>query len=82
MEETIVSKLQPLLPEIIALSKKKKSIVFDYDEPADVLYISFVKPQQATDTEIISDDILVRKRKDKIVGVTILHASDFTQKQK
>ncbi len=80
MEKTIIDELQPLLPVIISLSKKEKSVAFDYDEAADVLYISFQKPQQATDTEIINDDFLVRKRKDIIVGVTILHASDFIPK--
>ncbi len=80
MEKAIIKELQPLLPEIIALSKRRKSVSFDYDEEADVLYISFQRPQQATDTEIINDDILVRKRRDKVVGITILHASDFNQR--
>lgn len=79
MEKTIIKELQPLLPEIIALSKRKKSVSFDYDEEADVLYISFKKPQQATDTEIINDDILIRKRRNDVVGITILHASDFKE---
>lgn len=77
MEKTIMNQLQPLLPQIIALSQKKKSISFDYDKEADVLYISFQKPQQATDTEMINDDILLRKRNDKLVGITIMHASKF-----
>ena len=52
-----------------------KTVNSYYDEKADVLYVSFEKPQQATDTEMISDDILLRKRKNDIVGVTIMHAS-------
>ncbi len=77
MEKTIINQLQPLLPKIIALSKNKKSVSFDYDEEADVLYISFTKPQRATDTEMVNDDILLRKRKNEIVGVTIMHASNY-----
>lgn len=80
MEESIIEELQPLLPKIISLSKRNKSVSFDYDEEADVLYISFVKPQQATDTDFVNDDILVRKRDNRIVGLTILHASAFNQK--
>lgn len=77
MEKAIISQLQPLLPQIIALSKKKSSISFDYDNEADVLYISFQKPQQATNTEIINDNILLRMRNDALVGITIMHASKF-----
>ena len=47
----------------------------DYDEEADVLYISFRKPQRATRTIEINDDILVRKDRARIVGLTILNAS-------
>lgn len=77
MEETIIKQLQPLLPQIIALSKRKKSLYFDYDNEADVLYISFQKPQQATDTEIVDEDMLLRRRNGDIVGITIMHASSF-----
>jgi uncharacterized protein YuzE len=52
---------------------------FDFDKEADVLYISFQKPQKATDTEMVSDDILLRTKNNEIVGLTILHASKFTQ---
>lgn len=77
MEKTIIKQIQPMLPQIIALSRKNRFLSFDYDKEADVLYISFQKPQQATDTEMVNDDILVRKRNDKVVGITILHASSF-----
>jgi len=44
----------------------------DYDEQADVLYISFRRPQKATDTEMTEQGILLRYRKDELVGMTIL----------
>jgi uncharacterized protein YuzE len=47
----------------------------DYDADADVLYISFQRPQQATDTEMTDDGILVRYRGKDLVGITILDAS-------
>ena len=77
MEQTIIKQIQPILPQILSLSKKKRSVWFDYDQEADVLYISFEKPQQATDTEIVNDDMLIRKRNNDVVGVTIMHASDY-----
>ena len=47
----------------------------DYDREADVLYISFERPQKATDTETTDDGLLLRYRGDKLVGVTVLDAS-------
>ena len=47
----------------------------DYDKEADVLYVSFRKPQRATETIELNDDILVRKDGKDIVGLTIMSAS-------
>ena len=47
----------------------------DYDKEADVLYVSLRKPQRATDTVELTEDILVRKDGDDVVGLTILNAS-------
>jgi len=52
-----------------------KRIWVDYDEEADVLYLSFRKPQRAKKTVERDDDILIRTDGDKIVGITILDAS-------
>ena len=47
----------------------------DYDAEADVLYISFRRPQQATDTEMTEEGMLLRYKDDELVGITILDAS-------
>jgi len=47
----------------------------NYDHEADVLYISFQRPQKATDSEMTDDGYLLRYRNDKLVGITILDAS-------
>jgi len=47
----------------------------DYDEEVDVLYLSFYRPQKATDSEMRDDGIIVRRRGKQIVGLTILDAS-------
>ncbi|MGA1842244.1 MAG: DUF2283 domain-containing protein [bacterium] len=52
-----------------------ENIWIDYDKEADVLYLSFRKPQRAKQTIETDDDILIRKDGNKIVGITILHAS-------
>lgn len=47
----------------------------DYDQEADVLYISFQRPQQATNTEMTDDGLLLRYREEQLVGITVLDAS-------
>ena len=47
----------------------------DYDKEADVLYLSFRKPQRAKKTVEISDDVLIRTDDDEVVGITVLNAS-------
>lgn len=47
----------------------------DYDDEADVLYISFARPQQATNSVMTDDGILLRYRNDMLIGLTILNAS-------
>ncbi|MFH1096275.1 MAG: DUF2283 domain-containing protein [Candidatus Desantisbacteria bacterium] len=48
----------------------------DYDKEVDVLYMSFRKPQRATKTIEMDDDVLIRKDGRNIVGLTILNASN------
>ena len=47
---------------------------FDFDEEADVLYVSFERPQGATESELTEDGVLMRYRGGQLVGVTILNA--------
>jgi uncharacterized protein YuzE len=52
-----------------------KQVWIDYDAEADVLYLSFSKPQKATDSELRDDGIIVHRRGKKVVGLTIQDAS-------
>jgi uncharacterized protein YuzE len=47
----------------------------DYDEEADVLHLSFKRPQRANDSQMRDDGIIVHRRGKEIVGITILEAS-------
>ena len=58
------------------LKLNAQHVWLDYDKEADVLYMSFRKPQRATKTIEMDDDILVRKDGRDIVGLTILNASN------
>lgn len=62
-----------LIPHVIKLPETKMWI--DYDREADVLYISFKRPQKATDSEMLDNGVLLRYRGDNLVGITILKAS-------
>lgn len=46
----------------------------DYDQEADVLYISFRRPQNADDSIMTDEGILLRYRQEELVGVTVLDA--------
>ncbi len=73
VEETM-RQVYGALPYLIRLPSGK--VWVDYDQEADVLYISFKRPQQATDTRYIDEEgILLRYRGKQLVGVTVLDAS-------
>ncbi len=63
--------------ELIArlLELPGRQVWTDYDPQADVLYISFRKPQQANDSVMEEDGNVYHYRNDELVGVTVLHAS-------
>ena len=69
----IIKTCLDLSPDIIKLPAEHMWV--DYDKEADVLYISFRRPQNAKKTVEIDNDILIRKDGEKIVGITILNAS-------
>lgn len=71
---TIDRKLIPLL-----LQLPSRQVWVDYDEEGDVLYLSFERPQQATDSVMGEDGNVYHYRGDHLVGVTILHASTRAQ---
>jgi len=52
-----------------------KHLWFDFDEEADVLYISLERPQKATDTDTLENGIFLRLRGKEVVGITITNIS-------
>lgn len=49
-----------------------------YDRARDVVYIRFGPPSKADDSELAEHDIIVRRRKGKLIGLTIL---DFSKRR-
>ena len=77
MDKTISPEIAQSLFQALPLLTSMPASCFwvDYDQEADVLYMSFERPQKATDTEMTDDGILLRYRGDKLVGITVLEAS-------
>lgn len=69
-----VSNCVAVATEILRLPAQQ--VWLDYDKEADVLYMSFRRPQRAKETIELADDILIRKDGREIVGLTILNASN------
>ena len=75
MAKTIkIQEISKIVPHILSMPSKVMWI--DYDEEANVLYINFEKPQKATDSRMVND-MIIHYRKDDIVGVTVLNASNY-----
>ncbi|MFN5514217.1 MAG: DUF2283 domain-containing protein [Cyanobacteriota bacterium] len=56
------------------LAAPSSQIWTSYDQEADVLYISFRKPQNANDS-ILEDDSIYHYHDQDLVGITVLNAS-------
>lgn len=70
---TAIKEIFEALPHIRKVGSKH--LWFDFDEEADVLYISLERPQNATDTDILENGIFLRLCGKKLVGVTITNIS-------
>jgi uncharacterized protein YuzE len=62
-----------LIGQVLALPVRQMWTA--YDEEADVLYISFRKPQQANDSVMEDDGNIYHYRDEDLVGITVLNAS-------
>jgi len=56
------------LPDLLVLSSH---LWVDYDEGADVLYLSFRRPQQATDS-VLEGNVVYHYDGEELVGVTVM----------
>lgn len=58
-----------------------KNIIFDYDQEADVLYVTFGKPREAIVEEKGNIGIRIDEKTNEIVGLTIIEfLKTFKQK--
>ncbi len=60
--------------ELVKLVPEKVDV--EYDEEGDALYVTFGPETVADDSESTDNDILLRYKGDRIIGLTILHFSE------
>lgn len=72
MAKTEILKSLPYL-----LTAPSDQIWTNYDQEADVMYISFRKPQNANDS-ILEDNLIYHYHDQDLVGITVLNASHFS----
>ena len=51
---------------------KPEKLEIEYDEKSDVLYISVGKPKEADDSVEPQEGVVMRSRKGRLVGITIV----------
>ncbi len=73
METVVPAAVLQAIPQLVEFPQQRFCV--DYDREADVLYISFRRPQSADDSVMTDDGILLRYRQEALVGVTVLNAS-------
>lgn len=73
IQQTLPASVLQSVPHLLGFPQKRFWV--DYDNEADVLYISFQRPQNATDSELTDDGVILRYRDRELVGLTILDAS-------
>lgn len=71
---TLINETMKIVPRLIKFPSRNTNI--DFDKEADVLYITFDRTNPATDSEMV-DNVLVRKNKNKIIGLTIMNVSQM-----
>ena len=68
-----VEKILDLVPNLLKIPHPR--LWTTYDKEADVLYINFKKPSHADDSELTDNDLIIRYKKEVIIGITVLNAS-------
>ena len=71
--EEIIERIEKIIPQFVKIAGQMWT---DYDKEADVLYISFAKPQNA-DNSIMDGKVIIHKRGKTVVGLTITNASKY-----
>ena len=72
--EKMKEELLKSIPHLLKMPSNR--IWVDYDKDADVLYVSFRKPQHADDSEI-ADNVVYHYCGEDMVGITVIGAKKY-----
>ena len=72
MDSAILDRVRLIAPALARLPERFEST---YDREADVLYISFEPGTEADDSELTDDDLLLRYKDERLIGITVMQAS-------
>jgi len=70
----VKDELFEVVPHLLKMPSKR--IWIDYDDDADVLYISFQKPQNADESEM-DENIIYHYQGEDLVGITVIGAKKY-----
>ncbi len=70
--DSVVDEIRRLVPGIVRLPRVFES---SYDEEAGVLYITFERGVPSDYSDFTDDDIVLRYKDERLISVTVLHAS-------
>ena len=72
------AELMKMIPHVVRSSIK--TVWIDYDDEADVLYVSFVYPPNAIEHEV-DEDVIIRNydKEGNLTGLTIIAAKRFAE---
>lgn len=71
METAELNEIKNILPYFL----KHKNVWASYDDEVEVLYLHFKKPNNADNSEMTEDEIIIRYENNDIIGLTIMNAS-------
>ena len=72
MEHPIVDEVRRLAPDLVRI---ERAFECHYDKEADVLYVSLEPGAEADDSELTPDNLVLRYREGRLVGITVMNAS-------
>jgi len=76
-EQEVKDDLLESVPYLLKMPSTR--IWIDYDDEADVLYISFQKPQHADESEL-KENIIYHYRGAELVGITVIGAKHYQKR--
>jgi uncharacterized protein YuzE len=77
-EKRVKEELLESVPYLLKMPSTR--IWIDYDDEADVLYISFQKPQHADESEL-KENIIYHYRGAELVGITVIGAKQYQKRR-